>query len=163
MAWIPGVDRVRAGRWLARHRRVITFLSVVLVLGPGLLVNGVLKEYSGRARPSTVVEFGGTRHFTRAFVFSDQCPHNCSFVSGHAAAAGFPMTGYFVARSRRSRRVWLVAGLACGMTVGLLRMLTGSHFLSDIVFALLFMYLVAALCAAALLGSRATTPAAESG
>src|SRR6478672_12010674 len=34
-----------------------------LVLGPGLLVNGVLKEHWARPRPGAVVEFGGTLPF----------------------------------------------------------------------------------------------------
>lgn len=109
---------------------------------------------TGGARPSTVVEFGGTKRFTRVFEPSDQCTHNCAFASGHAAAATMPVAGYFIARSRRSRRAWLATGIASGITIGLTRMLTGGHFLSDIVFAVVSTYIVAALCAAWVLRPR---------
>src|SRR5919197_39060 len=132
-AFLPWTARASRLAWLARERRAVLFLFVALALGPGLLVNSFLKEHSGRARPSMITEFGGSKHFTRAFVFSDQCDHNCAFVSGHAAVAAFPVAGFFIARRRRTRVLWLAGGLAFGVTIGLARILTGSHFLSDIV------------------------------
>jgi hypothetical protein len=70
------------GLWLAHRRgwlrgfgiggRDLAFLLLVLVLGPGLLVNGILKEHWGRVRPLNCQEFGGTGVFTPAFVPSDQ-------------------------------------------------------------------------------------------
>jgi lipid A 4'-phosphatase len=59
----------------------------VFALGPGLVVNGILKRFWGRARPSAVVEFGGTAQFTPPWQIADQCPKNCSFVSGEMAGA----------------------------------------------------------------------------
>src|SRR5258707_888701 len=44
--------------------RVGAFLLLALALGPGVLVNSVLKEHWGRARPSQVIAFGGTQEFT---------------------------------------------------------------------------------------------------
>ena len=69
------------------------FLLACLLLGPGLLVNTIIKDNSvGRARPVQVQEFAGEKTFTPAFAYSGQCQRNCSFVSGHAAM-GF----YFIA------------------------------------------------------------------
>jgi len=126
------------------------FLLVTLVLGPGLLVNGVLKENSGRARPVNVRPFGGPHTFTPAWVFADQCATNCAFVSGHAAVSAWPVAGAFIARRRGRRRAWLAGGLALGLAVGFGRMATGSHFLSDVLLAVLMVYLVCAACAALL-------------
>ena len=43
----------------------------LLLLGPGLLVNVVLKDNStGRARPSQVLEFGGSHQFSSPFEIS---------------------------------------------------------------------------------------------
>jgi lipid A 4'-phosphatase len=48
----------------------------------------------------------------------------------------------------RHRRAWLVAGLAAGSAIGLLRLAQGAHFLSDIVFAGMLTWFVALVLAA---------------
>jgi membrane-associated PAP2 superfamily phosphatase len=65
--------------------------------------------------------------------------------------AAFLFSGWFIAGSRRARRAWLVAGIGAGLTMGVARMATGSHFLSDVLMAMIFVWVVTALCAAALL------------
>ncbi|MCI0518458.1 MAG: phosphatase PAP2 family protein [Woeseiaceae bacterium] len=124
-----------------RRRRAALFLLLVALVGPLLLVNGVFKEHWGRARPSQVTEFGGAKQFTRAAVPADQCAKNCSFVSGHASV-GF----YFLALAfvwPRRRVLWLGLGTAAGLLVGLVRIVQGGHFLSDVVFAGIVVYLTA--------------------
>lgn len=119
------------------------FLLVLLtfVLGSWILVNEVLKGEVGRARPRQIEQFGGDKEFTPAFVISDECDRNCSFVSGHAS---FVFTGYAAALLTR-RRKWAIAAVTgLGGMAGLGRMMQGAHFLSDIVFAGVFMFLVAA-------------------
>lgn len=124
-------------------RRGTWFLLLALLLGPGLLVNLVFKEESGRARPRDIVEFGGHKSFTGAFIKTDQCATNCSFVSGHAAMGFYLLTLAWVLR----RRYWLWLGLALGSLVGLGRLLQGGHFLSDVVFAFWAVYFVSLLLA----------------
>lgn len=132
----------------------MVFLLLALALGPGLLINAVMKEVSGRARPVQIAQFGGPQRFTPAFTLAHECDRNCSFVSGHVAAATMPVAGYYVAATRRRRRLWLATGLALGALVGLARLLVGAHFLSDVVIAMLLTWLVCALLAAALLRVR---------
>jgi len=110
-------------------------LLVVLAIGPGLVVNGILKEHWGRARPRDVTEFGGDRRFTPAFVISDQCERNCSFTAGHPSA-GFALAalGYAYA-SRRKRWQVIAAATGFGLIVGLARVAAGGHFLSDVLFS----------------------------
>jgi membrane-associated PAP2 superfamily phosphatase len=67
--------------------RALAFVTLLYAAGPLLLVNGVLKQFSGRARPADIAEFGGMHRFSPALSLSDQCQGNCSFVSGEAAAA----------------------------------------------------------------------------
>jgi lipid A 4'-phosphatase len=111
------------------------FVLLVLVLGPGLLVNTLLKDHWGRARPSQVVEFGGVESFTAAPLPANACQKNCSFVSGHAAV-GFALITYsFLAIERRRRQALALAAVAAGSAIGLARMAQGAHFLSDVVFA----------------------------
>jgi len=117
---------------------VITFS---LVLGPVLLVNGVFKDHWDRARPRELIEFGGSKKFTPAWIISDQCNRNCSFTSGHAAAGFSFVVGHFVAASR----IWIWLGLIVGSFTGLTRIAVGAHFLSDVVFSFFAVYLVAAL------------------
>lgn len=118
-------------RRFAPQRRQVAYLLAVLVLGPGLLVNTILKDHWGRPRPVHLAQFGGTAQFTPVLRPSDQCPRNCSFVSGHAAAGFYPMAGFWLTRRRR----WLAGGIAFGLLVGFARMAMGAHFLSDVLFA----------------------------
>lgn len=125
-------------RFFGLSRAAVFYLTLVFLLGPGLLVNGGLKEHWGRARPSQITEFGGVKHYTPPLLISDQCDHNCSFVSGEASV-GFAFAAFgFAAANPRMRRVGLAAGLGLGSAFGLLRMAQGGHFLSDVFFAGLF-------------------------
>jgi lipid A 4'-phosphatase len=123
-------------RPLVASNRIIIFLLFTLGIGPGLVVNMILKDHSGRARPFQVTEFGGARHFTPAFVISDQCKTNCSFVSGDASIGYFGLAFVFVMRRRRI----LIASAAmfAGTLIGIVRMAQGAHFLSDVVFSGVF-------------------------
>jgi lipid A 4'-phosphatase len=114
------------------RRRAATFLLLVLLIGPGLIVN-VFKDTWGRARPVTVEELGGERRFTPALVPSDQCRRNCAFTSGHAAFGFWWMAPAFV--DRRRRGMWLALGLALGLGIGLVRIAQGGHFVSDVLFS----------------------------
>ena len=111
----------------------LLFLVASFAVGPVLVVNGVLKEFWGRARPIQIEEFGGTQAFTPPMVIADQCPQNCAFVSGDAAFA-FTFLA-FALLTRRHRRLHVAAALGFGACVGLIRIVKGAHFLSDIVFA----------------------------
>ncbi len=123
--------------------RVIAFIALSLALGPGLIVNTLLKDNVGRARPFMVTEFGGSKIFSPALVPSDQCARNCSFVSGHAAATFFLVTFAFLVRTPRRRRLAMAGALAFGAASGQGRIALGAHFLSDVVFAGLIVYAVA--------------------
>lgn len=128
---------------LKKHRAPLAFLLVTLLLGPGLAVNGLLKNHIGRARPDRVVEFGGTQKFTPPLLPASECDQNCSFVSGHAALGFFPIVIGFA--YPRRRRLWLGLGIATGGFAGMMRVIQGKHFLSDIVFAFFVVYAVAVI------------------
>jgi lipid A 4'-phosphatase len=131
LAYVP---RLKA--YWAPRRKAVAYLLVVLLIGPGLIANSALKNQWGRARPVHLVEFGGKAQFTPPLVPTNQCPRNCSFVSGHAAASFYPIAGFWLTRRRR----WLFAGYALGLFVGFTRMAMGAHFLSDILFAGVLVY-----------------------
>lgn len=121
----------------------ILYLILVFALGPGVLVNATLKDNWGRARPSQIVEFGGTRQFTPAFVMTDQCPRNCSFVAGHPSMV-FGFFGFaLLLAPGRARRIALTGVAVVGAMAGLGRMMQGGHFLSDVIYSGVFVFAVA--------------------
>jgi lipid A 4'-phosphatase len=120
------------------------FVLVCLIAGPGFVANTIFKDNWGRARPSHVVEFGGTKAYSAAAMPSDQCERNCSFVAGEASTfyvAFFAAAFVFPAFAGRL----IAAGIGAGTLAGLVRMSQGAHFLSDVVFAGVAMAAVVAL------------------
>jgi lipid A 4'-phosphatase len=114
-------------------RRIAFYLMLSLALGPGLVVNTGLKDNWGRARPSQVTEFGGTKRFTPAPLVADQCVRNCSFVAGDPAVGFWFLSLAFLLPPPR-RLVAVSAAVALGAFFGLARIAQGGHFLSDVVF-----------------------------
>jgi lipid A 4'-phosphatase len=126
---------LRRGRPVWRvDGRGAAFLLLALALGPGLLVNTVLKDHWGRARPTQVTEFGGTQIFSPAPLPADQCARNCSFPAGHPAM-GFYLVSFALLLQDRRRSAAAGAAVAVGALVGVARMAQGGHFLSDVVFS----------------------------
>lgn len=121
--------------------RVTLFVLATIAIAPGLIVNGILKEFWGRARPRTILEFGGDALFSRAWAIADQCERNCAFVSGEAAAV-FCLVALVFVVERRWRPAALIATLAFAALVSLSRIAAGAHFLSDILIAWLITLLV---------------------
>lgn len=117
-----------------RGRRVALYLMLSLVLGPGLVVNTGLKDHWGRARPSQVTEFSGTKRFTPAPLVSDQCAKNCSFVAGDPAIGFWFLSLAFLLPPPR-RYAAAAGAVALGGFFGLARIAQGGHFLSDVVFS----------------------------
>jgi lipid A 4'-phosphatase len=118
----------------------VCYLFLVLILGAGLIVNVILKDNFGRARPRDVEEFGGSKHFTAAFVVSRECDTNCSFSSGEGAAAFFSLA---LAMAFSRRRAMFVAGIGLGSFVSFSRVAAGAHFFSDAVVSFFVMLIVA--------------------
>ncbi len=145
----------RRRAYFSRYRRAALYLLLVMVIGPGLLVNSVFKEHWGRARPSQIDALGGDKQFTRAAIPADQCEKNCSFVSGHASVGFFFLAFAFVWPRRRI--LWLATGTALGLGIGLVRIVQGGHFFSDVIFCGIVVYLSARVLHAAMF-----RPAAES-
>jgi lipid A 4'-phosphatase len=126
---------LRRGRPVWRFDgRGAAFLLLALALGPGLLVNTVLKDHWGRARPTQVTEFGGTQIFSPAPLPADQCARNCSFPAGHPAM-WFYLVSFALLLQDRRRSAAAGAAVAVGALVGVARMAQGGHFLSDVVFS----------------------------
>lgn len=140
-------------QWLRLARMHWLFLAACLAAGPGLIANLVLKDNWGRARPKQIVEFGGQRSFTPPLLPARQCKRNCSFVSGEAAST-FVVFYAAAALLPPWAGPLAVAGTLGGLATGLVRMSQGAHFLSDVVFAGVFMALTVLLLYALILRSK---------
>lgn len=127
--------RHRATSW--QWRKKLSFLFLVMLIGPGIIANTILKDNSvGRPRPVHIQEFGGPMQYVPVFTYSGECQKNCSFVSGHGAM-GF----YFIVLAWVfKRRGMFTLGMTVGVIVGGIRILQGGHFLSDVVFSFWVVY-----------------------
>lgn len=124
-------------------RRYGLFILLSVVLGPGLLVNGVLKDHWGRPRPRQVLELGGGYPYVPPLVMAST--PGKSFPCGHCSVAYLVASGWWILRRRRPRQAAasLVAGLFLGTLLGLGRMAAGGHFLSDVIWSGLIAFGVA--------------------
>ena len=146
--------------WLTRRKlcgldaKAMLFVLLALLLGPGLVANEIFKDEWGRARPRTVVEFGGTQQFTPPLVIASECERNCSFVSGDASFGFFlPSLAFVAAVGWRRRCFW--GGMAAGAIFGGARIAMGAHFFSDVIYAGVFMLLTSSLLFIAMYGRTA--------
>lgn len=125
------VLQYRRNRWTDGERFKGEVLAVAAYLiGPILLVNGMLKAYSGRPRPVDVTLFGGDLGFVPVGDFTGACVSNCSFVSGEAAAAGWLLCLLPLLRGPW-RHVMAALIIDISFAAPMLRVVMGSHFLSD--------------------------------
>ena len=120
------------------------FLVILLVLGPGLTVNTVFKEYWGRPRPREIVQFGGAKEFLQPWQ-KGIAHHGRSFPSGHSSAAFYLSAPFFLLRRRKPRAAawWQTGGLLFGTLMSVARITQGGHFLSDTLWAWGMVHLLA--------------------
>ena len=143
---VPAVGALIIKIALPRHNmlmsgRAIVFLMATMALGPGLLVNVVLKDHWGRPRPIDVKPLGGHYEFMAWWDPRGGCPSNCSFVSGDVAGAAWTFAPAALAPPQ-----WraLAYGAALAFTAGMatIRIMAGAHFPSDTIFAAVFTFLI---------------------
>ena len=128
-------------RSLINTRTKLVLIGFVLgpAVGCGLIANLYFKDSWGRARPINIQEFGGEKIYTRPFIKSDQCEKNCSWVSGEASAAFSFITGTIMLKNP----IFLILNIFFGVIVSFCRIAMGGHFLSDNIFAMIFMIYLA--------------------
>jgi lipid A 4'-phosphatase len=135
------VSLVRPHKPTLMPTRAALVMALTLALGPGLLANTILKDNWGRPRPIEVTEFGGPLKFMPWWDPRGACPKNCSFVAGEPSGAFWTLAPAALAPPQW-RALAYGAALAFGTAIGLLRAAAGGHFISDVVFAGVFMFLL---------------------
>jgi len=135
---LAGLAGLAAGvaRRREEWRRRAVFVLASVVLGPGILINGVFKDHWNRPRPRDVVEFGGAMHYAAAPLRGEG---GASFPCGHCSVGFLYALGWWIWRRRRPRVALLSAGagFVTGTALGIGRMAAGGHFLSDAVWSAL--------------------------
>lgn len=133
IVWLIGY--LRNKKWILNiNTKVMLLTSGSMFLGTGLIINGIFKTFWGRARPYQILEFGGVKFFTAPFVLSKQCEWDCSFMSGHASI-GFWSLSLALLVKGRFRNLAIVGSLMLGIAMGLIRIIEGNHFVSDVFFS----------------------------
>lgn len=117
---------------------VIILLS--LIIGPGLISNMLLKDNWGRPRPYQVIR--DKQHFLPFYQADFKNHKSNSFPSGHATI-GFFMGVPLLLLKRRKQAI--VLSVLAGGLIGLVRILQGGHYLSDVIFSGIIVWVTAAL------------------
>lgn len=117
-----------SSNWGQGRRRRALCLLAAFALGPGLLVNGLLKGAWGRARPVNIEAFGGDAPFSAAWAFSEGCFSNCSFTSGEAASAAWTAMAAMVLMPRDWRPTLGMAIVAYALVLSFNRIAFGGIF-----------------------------------
>ena len=112
---------------------VFRFKDVVFILASTffnliIVVNLLLKSLWGRARPNDILQLGGKDSFTPWYNLSDACSSNCSFVSGDSSVGFSLIILYFVTKNKN----FFWGALLSGSFLGIVRILEGGHFFSDV-------------------------------
>ncbi len=128
---------------LAVNRRSYIYLALCLAIGPGLIVNTLLKDQWGRPRPRELVQFGGTEQYERPLQIDPESDGK-SFPCGHATMGYYFFALALVIRKRKRvlSALVLISAAVYGSLIGLARMAQGGHFLSDVIWAGALIYFV---------------------
>jgi lipid A 4'-phosphatase len=132
---------IMPGRRMLMGGRAVLFLVLTMALGPGLITNVILKDHWGRARPIDVTEFGGAYHFTAWWDPRGDCPENCSFIAGEPSGAFWTLAPAALAPPQW-RLLAYGGALAFSAAVGILRIASGGHFFTDVIFAGVVIFLL---------------------
>jgi membrane-associated PAP2 superfamily phosphatase len=132
---------IRPGRPMWIPGRAVIFLALTFLLGPGMLVNGMLKEHWSRPRPAEVVEFGGDKPFMPWWDPRGDCDQNCSFVSGETSTATWTL-GAAVLIPGTIGAVAIATAVTYTVAMAAMRLIVGGHFFTDVTFAILFTLLL---------------------
>ena len=108
------------------------------IIGVLIFVNLILKNLWGRARPNDILPLGGKESFSPWYEITNVCESNCSFVSGDASVGFSIIFLYLITK----KIFFFYASVVAGVVFGLIRIMAGGHFLSDIFFAGIFIVIL---------------------
>jgi len=119
-------------------RKEVFFIFCSAILNLLFVVNILLKNMWGRARPNDILQLGGSENFSPWFKLSNSCETNCSFVSGDAAVGFSLIILFFITNNK----IFFWLSLIAGLSIGLIRIMEGGHFFSDVIMSGFIIYLL---------------------
>lgn len=135
----------RYWNWFASdYQRLFNILFLTLLIGNGVIINGLSKPLTDRARPAQITEFNGECAYTRPLEMG-ACDYGKSFPCGHCSV-GFVFAAIGIALLLY--RPWLGLGIFLGSIVfgsimSFARISAGGHFLSDAIWSAIVMWITA--------------------
>lgn len=132
-------------RRLPYSRRVQLVVSILV----SLVVMALMKRFSATSCPWDLADFGGVGHYVSHWAWGthDGGGGHC-FPAGHASAGFGFISGYFVLRHHQPRaaRIWLLAALVAGFSLGWAQQMRGAHFMSHTLWTAWLCWTSAWLC-----------------
>lgn len=127
---------------LLLYRKMALFLSLAMIIGPGIIVNSILKDNWGRPRPRELELYGG-RYSYEAPLNIDPESQGKSFPCGHATMGFYFFAPAFLMGLMKRRYYLLLTlfAISYGSLIGWVRIIQGGHFTSDVIFAGAIVYL----------------------
>jgi lipid A 4'-phosphatase len=122
-------------------------LILTMVIGAGIIVHVLLKDQWGRPRPKQTVEFGGEQAFRPYYSpnFFDQPEPSKSFPCGHCTMGFYFFSLAIVGERLKNKTLIYISyftAISLGSLLGLARMAQGGHYLSDVLWTALIMWLI---------------------
>lgn len=129
---------------LIKYRKLFIYLVIVMIVGPGLVINTALKDNWGRPRPRDIQEFGGEYAYEAPLQINPYTPGK-SFPCGHASMGFyfFALAHVLKIFSIRKYHYTNIIAFLFGSTIGWVRIVQGGHFLSDVIFSGAIVFLLA--------------------
>lgn len=120
-------------------KRLLFFVFVLFIGGVGIVQ--AAKFTVERPRPYSIVEFQGVAEFVPVFQMNDngkgKVPNSDrSFPSGHTASSFSTVALSVIPKRKKSRISIFAAGVTFSTVAGLMRILEGNHYLSDVLGAI---------------------------
>jgi lipid A 4'-phosphatase len=146
-------------RWV-KWRLSSLFMVLAILLGPGLLVNVVMKQFWGRPRPVQIEEFGGKAPFRPFWAPRSLIKPNYefrSFPSGHSAMGFYYLAFIFIGKRERNKTItYTGVGLTTfwGGSLMIARVMQCAHFVSDVIASPILMFWVFSAIEKALYGNH---------
>jgi len=84
------------------YRKTALFLVLLMVIGPGIVVNKILKDHWGRPRPKHIENFGGELKYLPV-LYKGNAANGKSFPSGHASMGFYLIAPFFCMRKNTKK------------------------------------------------------------
>ncbi|MEI8183444.1 MAG: phosphatase PAP2 family protein [Desulfomonile sp.] len=123
------------GKAPAKYRKPCLVVILTVIIGPGMVVTGILKNSWGRPRPVEITAFGGDSEYRKIWPpagtvkgKSFTCGHCAMAFSISSASAFFPYHPWGSAAA-------LIVGVTYGSLAGIARATQGGHFVTDAIWS----------------------------